>query len=642
MNDKPDHNEPAVDTLPKLLRQNARRYGNQRVALREKDRGIWKSYSWQDYYDSVKELCLGLIRLGFERDDKICIIGENKPQWFWAELAAQSAGGVAIGVFTDCQSAEIKYFFEHSESSFVVCHDQEQVDKVIEIKAELKNLKKIIYWDPKGLWSYQDPELLSMQEAMEIGRRLDRKQPDFYEKLIEEGKGADIAVLAYTSGTTGLPKGAMFTQEYLVEGIGEWARFDGWSHMGYEYLSFIPPAWATEQALGISGALVAGMTVNFPEEPETVQENIREIGPHVLFYGARLWESVNSIVQARMIDSTRFRRWIYHRLLPVALKTADMKIENRALSLRWRFMGWMAYQAVFRALRDRLGFSRVKVVYSAGGAVSPEIIRFFLALGIEIKLFYGSTEMGIISVPRKGEIRPETSGKPMPWAEVKIADDGEIMVKSKYLYAGYYKNPDATAEKIKDGYYCSGDFGHIDENGHLIVIDRMEDLKPLSGGRQFSPQYCEVRLRYSPYIKDVLVVGGESRDHVGALVNIDLENVGRYAEANHIPYTTFTDLSQKPEVINLASQEIRQVNRTLPEYARIKRFVNLHKEFDADEAELTRTRKLRRTFVEDRYRDLIEALYSERDKLEVEAEVTYRDGRKGFIRTSIHINAVDQ
>ena len=641
MNEINTKNDQALDTLPKLLRDNALRYGDRRTALREKDMGIWKSYSWQDYYEKVRDLCLGLVKLGFNREDKICIIGENKPEWFWAELAAQSAGGVAIGVFTDCQSQEIKYFFEHSESSFVVCHDQEQVDKVLEIKAELKNLKKIIYWDPKGLWGYQEPDLISMQEAMETGRQLHQEQPELYHDLIKEGRGEDIAVLAYTSGTTGLPKGAMFTQEYLVEGIAEWAEFDGWSHKGYEYLSFIPPAWATEQALGISGALVAGMTVNFPEEPETVQENIREIGPHVLFYGARLWESVNSIVQARMIDSTRFRRWIYQRFLPVALKIADMKIENRPPGLWWRFKGWLTYQAVFRALRDRLGFSRVKIVYSAGGAVSPEIIRFFLALGVEIKLFYGSTEMGIISVPREGEIRPETSGRPMPWAEVKIADDGEILVKNKYLYAGYYKNPEATAKKIKDGFYCSEDFGHIDEEGHLIVIDRMEDLKPLSGERQFSPQYCEVRLRYSPYIKDVLVVGGENRDHVGALVNIDLDNVGRYAEANHIPYTTFTDLSQKPEVIDLTNREIQNVNRTLPEYARIKRFVNMHKEFDADEAELTRTRKLRRTFVEDRYKDLIDAVYGDQDKLDVEAEVTYRDGRTGVIRTSIQVNSVE-
>ena len=636
----PHHNEPDLDTLPKLLRKLALQYGDRKIAMRVKDMGIWKSFTWQDYYDRVRDLCLGLVKLGFQRDDKICIIGENKPEWFWAELAAQSAGGVAIGVFTDCQGPEVKYFFEHSDSCFVVAHDQEQVDKVLEIKSELKNLKKTIYWDPKGLWAYEEPDLLAMEDVMQIGRELNQEKPELYDDLVDQGRGDDVAVFAYTSGTTGLPKGAMLSHGWLVEGIGEWAKIDGWSDKGYEYLSFIPPAWATEQALGISGALVAGMTVNFPEEPETVQENIREIGPHVMFYGARLWESVNSMVQARMMDSTRFRRWLYNRCLPIALQIVDLKIENQPLNLWQQFLGWLVYQGVFRALRDRLGFSRAKVIYSAGGAVSPEIIRFFLALGVEIKLFYGSTEMGIISVPRPAEIRPETSGRPMPWAEVKIAADGEIMVKSKYLYAGYYKNPEATAKNIKDGYYCSGDFGHIDENGHLIVIDRMEDLKPLAGDRQFSPQYCEVRLRYSPYIKDALVVGNELRDYVAALINIDLDNVGRYAEANHIPYTTFTDLSQKPEVVELANQEIRRINRTLPDHARIRRFVNLHKEFDADEAELTRTRKLRRTFVEDRYHDLIQALYSEINKLDVEAEVTYRDGRTGVIRTSILVNDV--
>jgi long-chain acyl-CoA synthetase len=641
MNSKAENHQSNIDTLPKFLRENARRFGDQRIALREKDMGIWKSYTWTDYYEKVRDLCLGLVHLGFNQDDKVCIIGENKPEWFWAELAVQSTGGVAIGVFTDCQGPEIKYFFEHSESSFVVAHDQEQVDKVLDIKDELKNLKNIIYWDPKGLWGYEDPDLLSMEEVMEMGRRLHEEKPHLYDELVDKGNGDDVAVLAYTSGTTGLPKGAMLNQGWLTELVEEWAKVDEWYDQKYEYLSFIPPAWATEQALGIAGALVAGMTVNFPEEPETVQENIREIGPHVLFYGARLWESVNSMVQARMLDSTRLRRWIFNRLLPVGLKIANMKIEKRPLGTWWGFMEWLAYHCVFRALSDRLGFSRVKVVYSAGGAVSPEIIRFFLALGVEIKLFYGSTEMGIISVPRPAEIRPESSGKPMPWANVKIAEDGEILVKSKYLYAGYYKNPEATAKNIKDGYYRSGDFGHIDDEGHLIVIDRMEDLKPLSGGQQFSPQYCEVRLRYSPYIKDALVVGGEERDYVGALINIDLDNVGRFAEANHIPYTTFTDLSQKTQIVDLANEEIQKINRSLPAHARIKRFVNMHKEFDADEAELTRTRKIRRTFVEDRYSDLIAALYGDKDKLDVEAEVTYRDGRKGVIRTSIQVNAVD-
>ena len=313
--------------------------------------------------------------------------------------------------------------------------------------------------------------------------------------------------------------------------------------------------------------------------------------------------------------------------------------QKKDLNPWWRLKGWFIYHAMIRALRDRLGLTKARVLYSAGGALSPQIIRFFLALGIEIRLLYGSTETGIISIPRPGDIQPETSGKPMPWTDVKISEEGEIRVKSKYLFAGYYKNPEAKAKKIKDGYYCTDDFGYIDDNGYLIVIDRMEDLKELSDGGKFSPQYCEVRLRFSPYIRDVLVVGGD-REFVTALINIDLDNVGRYAESNHIAYTTFTDLSQKLPVIDLVKDEIRKVNRTLPSHARIQRFVNMHKEFDADEAEMTRTRKLRRNFVEERYRDVISALYGDEDVIAVEAPITYRGGRKGTISTSIHINTV--
>ena len=629
-----------LDTLPKLLREKARRLGDRQMAMRVKDRGIWQRYSWKDYYEKVRDLCLGMISLGLQQEDKICIIGENKPEWFWAELAAQCAGAVAVGIFTDCVPSEVKYFVEHSESSFVVAHDQEQVDKLLEIKDQLPLLKKVIYWDPQGLWEYDDPDLLSMTQVMEMGRGYGQVAPGLFDDRVDQGSGDDIAVLCYTSGTTGLPKGAMMNHGLLINLVKEWAVVDEWDREGIEYVSFIPPAWATEQALGIAGGLVAGLSINFPEEPETVQENIREIGPEVLFYGARLWENVNSMVQARMMDSTLLRRWLYRRFLSVALKIADLKIEGRQLNLWERFKDLFAYQVVFRALRDRLGLSKARVLYSAGGALSPEIIRFFLALGIEIKLFYGSTEMGVVSIPRPGEIHPETSGKPMPWTDVKISEEGEILVRSKYLHAGYYKNPEATAATMKGGFYCSGDFGHIDEDGHLIVIDRMEDLKELSDGRKFSPQYSEVRLRFSPYVKDVLVVGGE-REFVTALINIDLDNVGRFAEGKHIPYTTFTDLSQKPEVVNLVMGEIQQLNRTLPGHARIKRFVNMHKEFDADEAELTRTRKLRRTFVEERYGELINALYSGLGEITVEAPITYRDGRQGVISTAIQVKTVE-
>ena len=432
----------------------------------------------------------------------------------------------------------------------------------------------------------------------------------------------------------------MLSQTWLVESIREWGQLDGWFGKDFEYLSFIPPAWITEQGIGITATILGPMVVNFPEEPETVQENIREIGPDILFFGARLWENLNRMIQARMIDSTFLRRLIYRLALPVGLKAADMKSGKRRINLPWKIIYFLAYHAVFRQLRDRLGLSNVKVVYSAGAAVSPDIIRYFKALGIDVRLFYGSTEQGVMTMPREGDIRPETSGPPVPWVEVKLSDEGEILIKNKYPYSGYYKDSEATEAKIKDGWFYTADFGHMNEDGHLIVIDRMEDLKELAGGKKFSPQYTEIRLRFSPYIKDVLIIGGPDKEYVTALINIDLDNVGRFAEAHHIAYTTFTDLSQKTEVIDLIKKEMIKVNLTLPEWTRVRRFVNLHKEFDADEDELTRTRKLRRTFVEDRYKDLIEVLYGDKDIYKVEASVTYRDGRKGTIETSIHINEI--
>jgi long-chain acyl-CoA synthetase len=353
----------------------------------------------------------------------------------------------------------------------------------------------------------------------------------------------------------------MLSQRFLVESVTRWGELDDWFGHNYEYLSFIPPAWITEQAIGIAGAILCPLVVNFPEEPETVQENIREIGPHILFFGARLWENLNRMVQAKIIDSTFLRRLIYRITLPIGLKAAAMKTGKKELSLTWKIICFFAYQALFRQLRDRLGFSNLKAVYSAGAAVSPDIISYFKALGIDIRLFYGSTEQGVVSMPREGDIRPETSGPPVPWVEVKLSDEGEILI-------------------------------------------------------------------------------GPDNEYVTALINIDLDNVGRFAEAHHVAYTTFTDLSQKTEVIDLIKKEIIKVNKTLPKWTRTRKFVNLHKEFDADEEELTRTRKLRRTFVEDRYKDLIDALYGDKDTYKVEASVTYRDGRTGTIETSIHVNEI--
>lgn len=631
-----------LDTLPQYLRENYKKYSSNKVAMRVKTRGIWKEYTWEDYFLKVKYFSLGLISLGLKvGSDKVSIIGENNPEWFWAELAVQSARCVAVGIFSDCLPDEVKYYIDHSDSVFVVAHDQEQVDKTLEIKEDLPNLKKIIYWDPKGLWSYSDSMLISFDEVIDIGKSYDKKDPRFFDQLLDQGDREDFCLICYTSGTTGKPKGAMWNHKWMTGSVLEWSSLGGWNDNDYEYLSFIPPAWITEQAIGVAGGILAPMVVNFPEEPETVQEDIREIGPDLLFYGARLWENLNRMVQARMIDSTALRRFIYRSCLNIGHKVADMKNNKKEIPVGWKFLYFLAYHAVFRQLRDRIGLPSAKIVYSAGGAVSPEIIRYFQALNIEVKLIYGSTEMGVMSLPRDGDLRPESCGPPVPWVEAGFTEDKEILIKNKYQFCGYYKDPRASKEKMEGDYFRTGDFGHIDE-GHLIVIDRMDDLTPLAGGKKFSPQYTEVRLRFSPYIKDVLVVGGEDREYVTAIVNIDLDNVGLFAEANHFTYTTFTDLSQKREVIALIAKEIERVNKSLPEWTRIRRFINLHKEFDADEEELTRSRKLRRSFVEHRYRDIIEALYSNKDQYRVEAAITYRDGRTGTIETSIYVNTLDE
>jgi long-chain acyl-CoA synthetase len=629
------------NTLPKLLKKNAEKYGDRKIAMRVKDRGIWQSFTWKDYYEKVKYFALGLTSLGIQRGDKVSILGENKPEIYWAELGTQAVGGTMVGIFTDCTPPEVKFYVTDSDSTFVVAHDQEQVDKVLQIKEDLPLIKKVIYWDPKGLWNYDAPILTRFTEIIDLGKKYEKEHPGLVEEMIESAKGEEIALICYTSGTTGLPKGAMISHRGLVANALAWKEVDHWSDQD-RYVSFIPPGWIAEQVVGVAGQLVSGMEVNFPEEPETVQENIREIGPSILLFAPRLWESTNRMIQAKITDTSSLRRWIYRLFLPAGYQAAQCRASQKGLGAFLNILYHIAHWSLFRPLKDRVGLSQIRCAYTGGGAVSPDILNYFQAIGVNIKQLYGGSEQGLVTIHLDGQIKYETCGSPMPGVKVSLSPEGEIRVKSENIFSGYYKNLEATHEKIRDGWYYTGDFGYIDDDRHLVVIDRMEDLQELRGGRKFSPQFAEIRLRFCPYIKDALVVGGEDKDYVTAIINIDLDNVGRWAEARRIPYTTFTDLSQKPEVIELIKLDIQRINRFLPEWSRIRKFVNLHKEFDADEAELTRTRKLRRTFVESRYSDLITALYGINPDYHVEASVTYRDGRKGVIKTSIHINPVEE
>jgi long-chain acyl-CoA synthetase len=624
------------DTIPKLLRNRALEYGNREIAMRKKDYGIWNEYTWQDIYEHVKNIAHGLLSLGFEKGDKITIIGDNDPEWFWAEWAAQSLRGAAVGVYIDCIPSEVKYYIEHSDSTFVFARDQEQVDKILEIFDQLPKLKKVIYWDPRGLWFYDMSAVMDMKVLEDLGQNYAKDHPEIFETSLSQGRGDDIAVFCYTSGTTGLPKGAMLSHQnlfYAVEAMEQYNKFLPMEN----YLSYISPAWLTEQILGLCGGVLIPLVLHFPEKPETVQVDIRDIAPHIIFYGARLWESLASTIQVKITDSTPLKIFFYNLALKVSHKKLEAKERSEKIGLLFAMLHHLADFIVFRPLRDRIGFTKNKVGYTAGAAISPDMMRLFHAIGINVKNLYGTTEASLISLHKDDDIRYETIGIPFEGCEVKISEEGEILVKSDGVFVGYYKSPEATAKVLKDGHYRTGDAGLFDK-GHLVYLDRVDEMIELSDGKKFSPQYTEIRLRFSPYVRDVMVFGGEDKPFVSAILNIDYDNVGKWAERRKMTFTTYIDLSQKKEVRELLKGIVEKVNSVLPEYAQIRAFVSLHKEFDADEAELTRTRKLKRKPIEERYKDILTGIYDKRESIKVESQVAYRDGRVGMVRTEVIVN----
>lgn len=626
-------------TLPKLLLRHYLRYGDSRVALRGKDRGIWISYTWKQYFDIVSALALAFREMGLRKGDKVAIIGENKPHVYWFELAVLSCGGVVLGIFADCSSEEVQYFVTHSDASFVVCQDQEQVDKMLAIKGAIPKVKKVIYWEEKGLWNYSDTLLLTMKDMLGTGKELLRHHKGDVEEMILSTNPEDMATLLYSSGTTGLPRAAMHTHWNNIRMAEAMDRNP--LPQTSESVSFLPIAWIAEQLFNVSYSLVKGFTVNFPEKQETVQEDIRAIGPHVLILTPRVWEGEIGTVRMKIEAAFWFNRACYNAAMRVASKVVDAKRRGVSLGAPWRVLHAIADFCVFRSLRDRLGLSRIQVACCGSTSVSPDLINYFHMIGIPLVQIYGSSECGIATMHNRDTVRPETCGTPLDGYEITISDSGEILVRCDWMFKGYYKDPEKTASALDGGVYHTGDFGRLDADGHLIVMDRLDDLRKIgTGGKVFSPQFAEVRLRFSEYIKDVLVVGREGSDNAVALINIDLKNVGLWAEKRRIVYTTFSDLTQKKEVIGLVRSEISKVNVYLPEYAQIGRFLNLHKEFDPDEAEMTRTRKVRREFIEEKYQELIGALFEGKDQIEISATVEYRDGSKVNVRSAVFLNDI--
>lgn len=625
----------AEDTLLKFLKKNYERHGN-KVAQRRKQFGAWYEYAWKDFYEKVKYFCYGLLSLGLEPGDKVAIIGSNDPEWYWADLAAQAAGGVPVGLFTDALPSEIKYIFNHSDSKFAVVRDQEQVDKFLSLKGELPYLKKIIYWEPKGLWSYEEPLLISFEEVTELGKKYEESHPVVFEQNIDRGRGEDAAFLGYTSGTTALPKGVVVSHRNLLSCVRNLLSIESLSG-GDQYVSVIAPAWIPEQWFGMTLPLVRGMIVNFPESPDTAQSDRREIAPQIIPSPPRGWETIASKIQAFITDAGFLKRFLYHLCLPIGYKVADLNYERKKPSLFWKILYKLAYDITFRPLKDKIGLVNLKSGPTSGGFLASTVFRFFRALGINIRQAYALTEGGLITYHREAGIKYETTGEPVPEAEIRISEAGEILTRSDMVVSGYWKDPKGTSERLERGWLHTGDAGSVDGDGHLIVIDRLVDLVELPGGGKFSPSYIESRLRFSPYIREAIAVGGGDRSYVTAIVSIDFDNVSRWAEAKKITYTTLVDLSQKPEVAGLILDEIKKLNRILPDTSKVKRFVNLHKELDADDAELTRTQKLKRSYAGTQYESLINALYSESREFTVEAEVKYRDGRKGVVKTNLNI-----
>ncbi len=626
--------EVARDTFPKLLLDNAVRLGD-RAALREKEFGIWRETSWRRYGERVRDFSLGLAGLGLERGGKVAIVGDNRPEWVIAELAAQSAGAASVGIYQDSTLTEVAYVIDHCDARFVVAEDQEQVDKILGMIDQLPKVTHVIYSDPRGLRRYRHEKLLSFEEVEKRGREAHANDPALFERRVGQGEGSDLAMICYTSGTTGSPKGAMLTFANLLTMAMSLHSVDE-RRAKDEFVSFLPLAWIGEQMMSVATALAIGFTINFPEEPETALHDIREIGPNVMFAPPRIWEGLNSTVQVKIMDTTPLKRFLYERLMPIGYKVADLRLAKGGVPALWRLLHFVADWLLYRPLKDRLGLSNLRSATTGGAALGPDVFRFFHAIGVRLKQIYGQTEIsGISCIHRDDRIRFHTVGEPIPGTEVRISERGEILSRSEAVFLGYYKNDEATRTTLTDGWLHSGDAGYLEE-GQLIVIDRLKDVLRLADGTQFSPQFIENRLKFSPYVKEAVVLG-QDRPYLTALICIDQGIVGKWAEKQRISYTTYTDLSAKPRVYDLLQSEIDKVNRTLPPAAKIRKFVLLYKELDADDEELTRTRKVRRSFVEERYARIISALYGDEDKIAVDTTIRFQDGRTARIQANLAV-----
>ncbi|MBU0969403.1 MAG: AMP-binding protein [Proteobacteria bacterium] len=623
-------------SIPQLLRWRVKT-SPKRPALREKDFGIWNTYTWEDYYDHVRKTALGLNAIGLKKGDTLAIISDNIPELLFVAIGSHSLGAISAGIYQTSMPAEIAQILNYLKVSAVFCDNQEQVDKVLDVRDQIPGVKKVIFEDSRGMREYMsDDWFINIKDLYAMGDAEHQKNPAVFEQMVDAGSCHDVCHLCLTSGTTGLPKGTMLTHKNYINMGVQLTQVDHLEPTD-EYVSFLPFAWIGEQMNSFGVAMATGITLNFPESVETAMSDLKEIGPHFMFGAPRIYETIRSEIWLKIDQSYWLNKLLYNYFIKIGLKSAGYRMSGKPMPLGLKFKSWIGKQLIFRPLINQIGFLRLRRAYTGGAALGPELFTFYQAIGVNLKQIYGQTEIvGIAYMHRDGDVRSDTVGKPLPGTQCKIAEDGEILSKSDSVTPGYFDLPEKTAELLEGGWLHSGDAGFIDENGHLVVIDRLSDVMHTNKGEMFSPMFLENALKFSPYIKEA-VIYGDKEDFVACLINIDPVVVGKWAEDRGISYTTFMDLSSKPEVAKLMMEQVLDVNsRAEKEHFKIRRFALLYKLLDVDDGELTKTGKIRRKFVKEKYQNLYDWLYDESiDKQEVEASYQYQDGQSTTVKTNI-------
>jgi long-chain acyl-CoA synthetase len=621
---------PQADTFPKMLRLNAKEHGRE-IALREKDFGLWRTFTWNDYQNRVRDFALGMVELGLKRGDVVAIVGDNRPDWVAAEVATHAIGGLSLGMYRESLGEEVKYLLTYGEAKIVFAEDEEQVDKLLELGASIPSVRHIVYSDPRGMRKYDDPRLMAASEIAALGQKRAAREPQLYDQLVDATKGEDVAILCTTSGTTSNPKLAMLAAGRVLRHCATYLSVDPKDSTD-EYVSVLPLPWIMEQVYAMGKGLLSRMKVNFVEQADTMMNDFREIAPTFVLFAPRIWEGIAADVRARVMDASAMKQSLYE----LGMKSGLNALDAGKKSL-------VAETLVFRALRDRLGFTRLRSAATGGAALGPDTFKFFRAMGVPLRTLYGQTEtLGAFTLHAPDAVNPDTTGIAMSdRIEIQIQKPdangvGEIVVRHPNMFIGYYKNDAATAADFRDGWMHSGDAGYFNDEKQLVVIDRIKDMAETARGDRFSPQYIENKLKFSPYVAETVVLG-DGRDYLAAMICIRFSIVSKWAEKNRISFTTYTDLSSRPEVYELLRKEVEAVNATLPPAQRIRKFLLLYKELDADDGELTRTRKVRRSVINEKYAAIIDAIYGGKPDIDIDTVIRFQDGTTQRIRTTLNV-----